>query len=43
MFKIPAITLSIVMMFGASAHGQTQTQVSADSASARPTFRTNLT
>jgi outer membrane protein OmpA-like peptidoglycan-associated protein len=41
MFKISIITLSIVMMLGASAYAQTQTQVSADSGSARPTFRVN--
>ena len=42
MFKIATITLSVGMMLGASAHGQTQTQVSVDSRSARPTFRTNV-
>jgi outer membrane protein OmpA-like peptidoglycan-associated protein len=42
MFKISTITLSIVMMVGASAYAQTQTQVSADSGSARPTFRVNI-
>ena len=42
MFKISIITLSIVMMLGASAYAQTQTQVSADSGSARPTFRVNI-
>jgi outer membrane protein OmpA-like peptidoglycan-associated protein len=41
MFKISTITLSIVMMLGASAYAQTQTQVPADSGSARPTFRVN--
>lgn len=41
MFKISTITLSILMMIGASAHAQTQTQVPADSGSARPTFRVN--
>jgi hypothetical protein len=41
MFKISIITLSIVMMLGASAYAQTQTQVPADSVSARPTFRVN--
>jgi len=44
MFKISTITLSIVMMLGASvqAQAQTQTQVPADSRSARPTFRVNV-
>jgi outer membrane protein OmpA-like peptidoglycan-associated protein len=42
MFKIPPITLSIVMMLGASAQAQTQTQVPADSRSARPTIRVNV-
>jgi outer membrane protein OmpA-like peptidoglycan-associated protein len=41
MFKISTITLSIVMMLGASAYAQTQTQVPADSGSTRPTFRIN--
>ena len=42
MFRISTITLSIVMMLGASAYAQTQTQVPADSGSARPTFRVNI-
>src|SRR4030095_12265184 len=42
MFKISTITLSIVMMLAASAYAQTQTQVPADSRSARPTFRVNM-
>jgi outer membrane protein OmpA-like peptidoglycan-associated protein len=42
MFKLATITLSTVMILGASAHGQTKTQVSADSRGARPTFRTNV-
>jgi outer membrane protein OmpA-like peptidoglycan-associated protein len=42
MFKISTITLSIVMMLGASAYAQTQTQVPANSGSARPTFRVNM-
>jgi len=42
MFKISTITLSIVMMLGASAYAQTQTQVHGDSGSARPTFRVNI-
>jgi outer membrane protein OmpA-like peptidoglycan-associated protein len=42
MFKISTITLSIVMMLGASAEAQTQTQVPADSRSTRPTFRVNV-
>ena len=42
MFKIPTITLSIMLMLGASAYGQAQTQLSADSRSARPTFQTNI-
>ena len=41
MFKISTITLSILMMIGASAYAQTQTQVPADSGSARPAFRVN--
>jgi outer membrane protein OmpA-like peptidoglycan-associated protein len=42
MFKISTITLSIVMMLGASGYAQTQTQVPADAGSARPTFRVNI-
>jgi outer membrane protein OmpA-like peptidoglycan-associated protein len=42
MFKISTITLSIVMMLGASAQAQIQTQVPADSRSAKPTFRVNV-
>jgi len=42
MFKVSTITLSFVMMLGASAYAQTQTQVTADSGSARPTFRVNI-
>ena len=42
MFKRPTITLPIILMLGASAHGQAQTQVSADSRNATPTFRTNI-
>ena len=42
MFKISTIAMSIVMMLGASVQAQTQTQVPADSRSARPTFRTNV-
>jgi outer membrane protein OmpA-like peptidoglycan-associated protein len=42
MFKISTIALSIAMMLGASAKAQTQTQVPADSRTARPTFRTNV-
>src|SRR4029077_16830603 len=42
MSKVPAITLSVAMMLGASVQAQTQTQAPADSRSARPAFRTNV-
>jgi outer membrane protein OmpA-like peptidoglycan-associated protein len=42
MFKLSTITLSIAIMLGASAQAQIQTQVAADSHSARPTFRSNV-
>ena len=41
MLKRPTITLSIILMFSASAHGQTQKQVSADARGEASTFRTS--
>jgi outer membrane protein OmpA-like peptidoglycan-associated protein len=42
MFKISTITLSIVMILGASAYAQTHTTVPAGSGSAGATFRVNI-
>jgi outer membrane protein OmpA-like peptidoglycan-associated protein len=42
MFKISAITLSVVMTLGASAQAQAQTPVPADSGNPTPTYRINV-
>src|SRR5579863_7870968 len=42
MSKRLIIALSIILMLGACSNGQTQTQLSADSRSEIPTFRTNI-
>jgi outer membrane protein OmpA-like peptidoglycan-associated protein len=42
MFKISSITLAVVMSLGASAQGQTQTQVPAESGNPTPTFRISV-